>query len=104
MTEAAHETYVADPEHSVLERASAELDAKMEYYVHDPDMRELILATAEARGIELEGDIEDEASFMEAAQAALDFRNGQGRSDIKATDLNERTLAALDKVVEKEKM
>ena len=98
------EIYVTNPEQSVMEAVAAELDAKLERHVSDSDMHELIFSVAEVREIELKEPIEDEEPFMKAAQLVLDFRNGKGRNEIKATELTPRARAALDKVVKKEKM
>ena len=95
------EQYSSPIEQSVLEKSANELDMTMEQYRTDPNIQELILSVAEARGVEVnEEDFASEELFMRAAQRALDFRNGAGRDAVKPADLGERADTALQSVIE----
>lgn len=89
-------------EHNVLETSADTLEGAMEGYMHDPDIQELIKVVAEGRGIDVsEDDYTNEESFMQAAQRALDFRNGAGRDAVKPADLGQEAENALRAVIDK---
>lgn len=91
---------------SVVERDLLELNDNLESYRQDPDLQSLIKGVASDRGIDLPDECFDsEGGFLEAAQAALDFRKGGlARHDIKPADLSPETLAALDGVIDRLQM
>lgn len=98
------ETYPVNHERSVAEQTAEQFTEIMEHYVHDPDLHELIAALAEDRGIEIpdlsDPDL-DEATFMDAAQKALDVRKGKGRDEIAGSAFSSRAQEALGTVKHK---
>lgn len=96
-----HERNRVRHERTILKDIAEQFKTKMEGYVHDPDLHELITALAEEREVtipEIDGAALDEETFMTAAQTALDFRKGKGRDAIKNTTLSPRTREALEVV------